>query len=124
MARTSAPTPTAARQACSAWSLVDDGVRERFDQGLRHDLETGTWDEEFGHLHHQATYVELVRACSESVPSPSGAGLTRGSCPSSGRVGSSRDRRGRALAAFVRSRAVESEAPHRDWHRESPLRLV
>ncbi|KPI02408.1 Methyltransferase type 11 [Actinobacteria bacterium OV450] len=55
----------AARQACSAWSFVDDGVRERFDHGLRHDLETGTWDEEFGHLRHQTTYagsLVIVRA--------------------------------------------------------------
>ncbi|MET9958094.1 methyltransferase domain-containing protein [Streptomyces sp. NPDC006326] len=55
----------AARQACSAWSFVDDGVRERFDESLRRDLETGAWDEEFGHLRCQAAYegsLVIVRA--------------------------------------------------------------
>ncbi|WP_438289925.1 class I SAM-dependent methyltransferase [Streptomyces sp. HUAS TT7] len=55
----------AARQACSAWSFVDDGVRERFDTELRRDLESGAWDEEFGHLRRQATYegsLVIVRA--------------------------------------------------------------
>ncbi|MEU5539775.1 class I SAM-dependent methyltransferase [Streptomyces sp. NPDC020362] len=46
----------AARQACSAWSFVDDHARERFDQTLRHDLESGAWDEEFGHLRGRPTY--------------------------------------------------------------------
>ncbi|MFJ5551779.1 class I SAM-dependent methyltransferase [Streptomyces sp. NPDC093225] len=55
----------AVRQACSAWSFVDDAVRERFDKSLRHDLETGAWDEEFGHLRHRPTYdgsLVIVRA--------------------------------------------------------------
>ncbi|MFC9810795.1 class I SAM-dependent methyltransferase [Streptomyces virginiae] len=55
----------AARQACSAWSFVDDGVRERFDRTLRRDLESGAWDEEFGHLRTRPTYegsLVLVRA--------------------------------------------------------------
>ncbi len=55
----------AARQACSAWSFVDDGVRERFDRTLRRDLESGAWDKEFGHLRTRPTYegsLVLVRA--------------------------------------------------------------
>ncbi|MFK0256356.1 class I SAM-dependent methyltransferase [Streptomyces sp. NPDC090445] len=55
----------AARQACSAWSFVDDRVRERFDATLRRDLESGAWDGEFGHLRTQAAYqgsLVIVRA--------------------------------------------------------------
>ncbi|RSS40581.1 SAM-dependent methyltransferase [Streptomyces sp. WAC08241] len=55
----------AARQACPAWSFVDDGARERFDRALRHDLASGAWDERFGHLRTQPTYrgsLVLVRA--------------------------------------------------------------
>ncbi|MFD9475276.1 MULTISPECIES: class I SAM-dependent methyltransferase [Streptomyces] len=55
----------AARQACSAWSFIDDGVRERFDERLRRDLESGAWDERFGHLRTQETYegsLVIVRA--------------------------------------------------------------
>ncbi|WP_328302196.1 class I SAM-dependent methyltransferase [Streptomyces sp. NBC_00435] len=55
----------AARQACSAWSFIDDGVRERFDERLRRDLESGAWDERFGHLRTQTTYegsLVIVRA--------------------------------------------------------------
>ncbi|MFG2888399.1 class I SAM-dependent methyltransferase [Streptomyces sp. NPDC048248] len=46
----------AARQACSAWSFVDDGVRERFTRRLREDLDSGVWDERFGHLRREAFY--------------------------------------------------------------------
>ncbi|MFJ8159555.1 class I SAM-dependent methyltransferase [Streptomyces sp. NPDC096136] len=55
----------AARQACSAWSFVDDGVRERFDGSLRRDLESGAWDARHGHLRTQGAYegsLVLVRA--------------------------------------------------------------
>ncbi|MEU9124373.1 class I SAM-dependent methyltransferase [Streptomyces sp. NPDC048506] len=55
----------AARQACSAWSFVDDRVREHFDETLRRDLESGAWDEEFGHLRRQPTYegsLVIIRA--------------------------------------------------------------
>ncbi|MFE5944397.1 class I SAM-dependent methyltransferase [Streptomyces sp. NPDC056480] len=55
----------AARQACSAWSFVDDGVRERFDRALRHDLTSGTWDGRFGNLRTRPTYegsLVIVRA--------------------------------------------------------------
>ncbi|MCX4680650.1 class I SAM-dependent methyltransferase [Streptomyces sp. NBC_01433] len=46
----------AARQACSAWSFIDDEVRERFDGTLRSDLASGAWDQRFGHLRTQPTY--------------------------------------------------------------------
>ncbi|MER5483627.1 methyltransferase domain-containing protein [Streptomyces sp. NPDC002812] len=55
----------AARQACSAWSFVDDAVRERFDRTLRRDLASGAWDDRFGHLRTQPTYegsLVIVRA--------------------------------------------------------------
>lgn len=55
----------AARQACSAWSFIDDGARERFDDRLRHDLRSGAWDARFGHLRTQETYegsLVIVRA--------------------------------------------------------------
>ncbi|MEV6677266.1 class I SAM-dependent methyltransferase [Streptomyces erythrochromogenes] len=55
----------AARQACSAWSFVDDRVREHFDLSLRRDLNSGAWDAEFGHLRRQPTYegsLVIVRA--------------------------------------------------------------
>ncbi|WP_441249588.1 class I SAM-dependent methyltransferase [Kitasatospora sp. McL0602] len=54
-----------ARQACSAWSFVDDQVRENFDRTLRHDLESGAWDKEFGHLRDRPAYegsLVIVRA--------------------------------------------------------------
>ncbi|MFJ3901694.1 class I SAM-dependent methyltransferase [Streptomyces sp. NPDC090025] len=46
----------AARQACSAWSFVDDATREHFDRTLRRDLASGAWDERFGHLRTRPTY--------------------------------------------------------------------
>ncbi|MFD0164946.1 hypothetical protein ACFVJH_12410 [Streptomyces decoyicus] len=46
----------AARQACSAWSFVDDGVREQFTTRLRDDLDSGVWDQRFGRLRSQAFY--------------------------------------------------------------------
>ncbi|AJT70067.1 hypothetical protein T261_8474 [Streptomyces lydicus] len=55
----------AARQACSAWSFVDDGARERFDRNLRDDLASGAWDERFGHLRTRPAYqgsLVIVRA--------------------------------------------------------------
>ncbi|MFF4643285.1 hypothetical protein [Streptomyces sp. NPDC001389] len=55
----------AARRVCSAWSLVDDGVRERFDGGLRRDLESGARNARHGRLRTQSTYegsLVLVRA--------------------------------------------------------------
>ncbi|MEV7417406.1 class I SAM-dependent methyltransferase [Streptomyces sp. NPDC089919] len=55
----------AARQACSAWSFVDDRCREHFDRTLRRDLRSGAWDAEFGHLRTQPSYdgsLVIVRA--------------------------------------------------------------
>ncbi|MGF1425071.1 hypothetical protein [Kitasatospora sp. LaBMicrA B282] len=39
-----------ARQACSAWSFVDEQVRDRFAADLRGDLDSGAWDARFGAL--------------------------------------------------------------------------
>ncbi|MEJ8640940.1 hypothetical protein WKI68_04675 [Streptomyces sp. MS1.HAVA.3] len=47
------------------WSFVDDGVRERFDETLRRDLESGAWDARFGHLRTRPAYegsLVIVRA--------------------------------------------------------------
>ncbi|MFE2141174.1 class I SAM-dependent methyltransferase [Streptomyces sp. NPDC059456] len=63
----------AARQACSAWSFVDDGVRERFTTRLRADLDSGAWDERFGHLRSRPFYegsLVIVRAVPEDEAVP------------------------------------------------------
>ncbi|MEU8760113.1 SAM-dependent methyltransferase [Streptomyces sp. NPDC048659] len=55
----------AARRAGSAWSFVDDRVRERFDTSLRGELRSGEWDERFGHLRGRPTYegsLVIIRA--------------------------------------------------------------
>ncbi|WP_406101080.1 hypothetical protein OG698_02245 [Streptomyces sp. NBC_01003] len=55
----------AARQACSAWSFVDDRARQDFDTSLRRALGSGAWDEAFGHLRSRPTYsgsLVLLRA--------------------------------------------------------------
>lgn len=39
-----------ARRANSAWSFVDDAVHARFERELAADLESGAWDERWGHL--------------------------------------------------------------------------
>ncbi|WP_264081222.1 class I SAM-dependent methyltransferase [Streptomyces spectabilis] len=55
----------AARQACSAWSFVDDRARQDFDVSLRRALGSGAWDEAFGHLRGRPTYdgsLVLLRA--------------------------------------------------------------
>ncbi|WP_306334729.1 class I SAM-dependent methyltransferase [Streptomyces sp. KL118A] len=46
----------AARQACSAWSFIDDRARQDFDTSLRHALGSGAWDAAFGHLRHRPAY--------------------------------------------------------------------
>ncbi|MEO1647601.1 MAG: class I SAM-dependent methyltransferase [Pseudomonadota bacterium] len=38
-----------ARLACSSWSLVPDAAVERFVTALSADLESGAWDEKYGH---------------------------------------------------------------------------
>ena len=40
----------AARQACSAWSFVEPEQREAYAEHLRRDLDSGAWDEKYGHL--------------------------------------------------------------------------
>ncbi|MEU8759610.1 class I SAM-dependent methyltransferase [Streptomyces sp. NPDC048659] len=55
----------AARQACSAWSFIDDDARERFDRKLTDDLRSGAWDARHGHLRTRPTYegsLVIVRA--------------------------------------------------------------
>ncbi|MFD9793501.1 class I SAM-dependent methyltransferase [Streptomyces sp. NPDC059070] len=55
----------AARQACSAWSFIDDAARRDFDVSLRRALCSGAWDEAFGHLRHRPLYdgsLVLLRA--------------------------------------------------------------
>lgn len=55
----------AARQACSAWSFVDDRTRQDFDHSLRRALGSGAWDEAFGHLRNRPAYdgsLVLLRA--------------------------------------------------------------
>ncbi|WP_267885549.1 class I SAM-dependent methyltransferase [Streptomyces sp. NRRL B-1347] len=55
----------AARQACSAWSFVDDRARQDFDISLRRALGSGSWDEAFGHLRSRPAYegsLVLLRA--------------------------------------------------------------
>ncbi|MEU6678855.1 class I SAM-dependent methyltransferase [Streptomyces sp. NPDC046925] len=55
----------AARQACSAWSFIDDRARQDFDASLRRALGSGAWDEAFGHLRGRPTYngsLVLLRA--------------------------------------------------------------
>ncbi|HEX3589356.1 MAG TPA: methyltransferase domain-containing protein [Pseudonocardiaceae bacterium] len=45
-----------ARQACSAWSFVDESAQRRFADVLRRDLDDGTWDRAHGSLREQAEY--------------------------------------------------------------------
>ncbi|MFD9569874.1 class I SAM-dependent methyltransferase [Streptomyces sp. NPDC059982] len=59
------PLDPAARQACSAWSFVDDEVRRRFTDSLRRELGSGAWDARHGHLRRLPAYEGspvLVRA--------------------------------------------------------------
>ncbi|MGW2169332.1 class I SAM-dependent methyltransferase [Streptomyces sp. NPDC001705] len=54
-----------ARQACSAWSFIDDRARQEFDISLRRALGSGAWDEAFGHLRSRPAYrgsLVLLRA--------------------------------------------------------------
>lgn len=43
----------AARQACSAWSFVDQETREQYTENLREALSSGAWDEQYGSLREQ-----------------------------------------------------------------------
>lgn len=58
-----------ARQACSAWSFVDDAVRERFSVRLRRDLDSGAWDERWGKLREQP-FLEGSLVLLRSAPAP------------------------------------------------------
>lgn len=54
-----------ARQACSAWSFVEQEVRERYTENLREALQSGAWDEQYGVLREQPFLngsLVLVRA--------------------------------------------------------------
>ncbi|MFG2544065.1 class I SAM-dependent methyltransferase [Streptomyces sp. NPDC048594] len=54
-----------ARQACSAWSFIDDRARQEFDISLSRALGSGAWDEAFGHLRSRPAYrgsLVLLRA--------------------------------------------------------------
>lgn len=44
------------RSACSAWSFVEPAIVDAGIDRLRHDLESGAWDERFGSLRRQAEY--------------------------------------------------------------------
>lgn len=46
----------AARQACSAWSFVDESAIRRGATALAQDLADGTWDHHYGHLRNTATF--------------------------------------------------------------------
>ena len=46
----------AARQACSAWSFVDESAQQRFTEHLRSDLADGTWDRNHGYLREQPIF--------------------------------------------------------------------
>ncbi|GAA4664066.1 class I SAM-dependent methyltransferase [Frondihabitans cladoniiphilus] len=50
-----------ARLANSAWSFVDPSVGARFDESLRADLASGTWDARHGHLRTQPTFAGSLR---------------------------------------------------------------
>jgi SAM-dependent methyltransferase len=50
-----------ARLACSSWSLVPKSAVDRFVQHLSHDLESGRWDERYGHLRTQPFFDSPLR---------------------------------------------------------------
>jgi SAM-dependent methyltransferase len=53
------------RSATSAWQLVPRQVVDRALAALRHDLDSGDWDERYGHLRHMPTLdvgLRIVRA--------------------------------------------------------------
>lgn len=47
----------AVRAAQSAWQLLDPDTMSRGLAALAVDLESGAWDEKYGHLRDQPTYV-------------------------------------------------------------------
>jgi SAM-dependent methyltransferase len=50
-----------ARQACSAWSFVDEQASVEYVAHLRRDLESGAWDSAHGQLRSQPTYDGSLR---------------------------------------------------------------
>ncbi|MBO6767816.1 MAG: class I SAM-dependent methyltransferase [Erythrobacter sp.] len=50
-----------ARLACSSWSLVPSAAVERFVSKLSRDLESGRWDEKYGHLRSQPFFDGPLR---------------------------------------------------------------
>jgi SAM-dependent methyltransferase len=50
-----------ARTACSAWSFVSIETRHRYVDHLRRDLESGAWDERYGHLRSLPEYDGALR---------------------------------------------------------------
>ena len=51
----------AARQACSAWGFVDQASVARFEDRLRGDLNSGTWDARFGELRTRPSFKGALR---------------------------------------------------------------
>jgi hypothetical protein len=51
----------AVRRAQSAWSFVDAAAQARFVAKLSVDLESGAWDERFGHLRRQPEFESSMR---------------------------------------------------------------
>jgi SAM-dependent methyltransferase len=49
------------RSACSAWSLVSPDAIARFEQALKHDLESGEWDRRHGALRTQPAFDGSLR---------------------------------------------------------------
>jgi len=49
------------RRSQSAWSFVDDADEDRAVERLRQDLESGAWDERYGHLRSQPEFVGCMR---------------------------------------------------------------
>jgi len=50
-----------ARGACSAWSFVDAKTASKYVEALRHSLECGEWDRDFGFLRTQPHYEGSLR---------------------------------------------------------------
>jgi hypothetical protein len=51
----------AARQACSAWSFVDEDTTQSYINHLARDLKTGAWDRAHGHLRTQPNFEGSLR---------------------------------------------------------------
>nr|WSW63704.1 methyltransferase domain-containing protein [Streptomyces sp. NBC_00998] len=76
----------AARQACSAWSFVDDRVRDHFDKTLRADLESGALGLVEAQRMAEALFAEttargLLAPGLVNARRATGSGTWRGPCP-------------------------------------------